>query len=282
MAGAARWAAGAAGSPSGTASPAVPIIASPVPACTVCPSGTTIRSSTPLAGEGISVSTLSVFTSSSGSNSLTDCPSAFSHFETVPSTTDSPSCGMVTWVGMSAPASGRWSVVGGRCSTRRTALRQTVHQGIGHLSKLLDERFGGIRVASLEVTQFVREGELRIHLSQGTECLEKELPKLARAPPRLSLGDIGRHRHGGALHLTGQSKPLVGREPLGNPVGFLRQLNPLLPHNQVPVVPDLHVPLLGDSASLPPHLTTDHSPLTTAPSTPPTLASPRRSFPGST
>jgi hypothetical protein len=51
---------------------------------------------TPEVGEGISVSTLSVETSSSASSASTRSPSFFSHRVTVPSETLSPRRGMVT------------------------------------------------------------------------------------------------------------------------------------------------------------------------------------------
>jgi len=58
---------------------------------------------TPEVGLGISESTLSVFTSSKDSNSWMLSPSFFNHFITVPSTTDSPNCGMITCVAMLPP-----------------------------------------------------------------------------------------------------------------------------------------------------------------------------------
>ena len=68
--------------------------ASSAPTATVSSSPTTILVSTPEAGDGISVSTLSVETSSSGSSALTWSPSCLSHRVTVPSLTLSPSAGM--------------------------------------------------------------------------------------------------------------------------------------------------------------------------------------------
>jgi hypothetical protein len=50
----------------------------------------------PVAGDGISVSTLSVETSSSGSSAVTCSPSFFSQRVTVPSVTLSPSWGIDT------------------------------------------------------------------------------------------------------------------------------------------------------------------------------------------
>ena len=54
--------------------------------------------STPADGEGISVFTLSVAISTSGWSRSTRCPGCASHFTIVPSTTDSPSWGIVTVV----------------------------------------------------------------------------------------------------------------------------------------------------------------------------------------
>ena len=70
--------------------------ASCAPTATVSSSSTTMPRRMPDAGDGISVSTLSVDTSSSGSSALTRSPSFFSQRVTVPSVTLSPSWGMVT------------------------------------------------------------------------------------------------------------------------------------------------------------------------------------------
>jgi hypothetical protein len=67
-------------------------------ACTVCPSLARISFSTPVTGAGTSALTLSVSTSSMGSNSTTWSPGLTSHLEMVPSCTDSPSCGITTRV----------------------------------------------------------------------------------------------------------------------------------------------------------------------------------------
>jgi len=67
-----------------------------VPTSTVSSSGTRISSRTPDAGEGTSVSTLSVATSSRGSSASTVSPTALSQEETVPSVTDSPRAGIFT------------------------------------------------------------------------------------------------------------------------------------------------------------------------------------------
>jgi hypothetical protein len=67
-----------------------------VPTLTVCPSGTAISVTTPDSGEGTSLLTLSVITSTRGSYFSTRSPWRFSQRATVPSTTLSPSLGMVT------------------------------------------------------------------------------------------------------------------------------------------------------------------------------------------
>jgi hypothetical protein len=54
--------------------------------------------SVPAAGDGTSVSTLSVEISNSGSSWATSSPSCFSHFRIVPSMTVSPSWGILTCI----------------------------------------------------------------------------------------------------------------------------------------------------------------------------------------
>src|SRR5262245_23633178 len=71
------------------------------PTSTVSSSWALISSSLPATGEGISVSTLSVETSRSGSSTATSSPMDLSHWVTVPSVTLSPSAGRVTSVAMS-------------------------------------------------------------------------------------------------------------------------------------------------------------------------------------
>src|SRR5438105_9763339 len=82
----------------GALSPSAPtsISASGAPTEIVWPASARIFSSLPLAGAGISASTLSVVTSTSASPSRTESPGCFSHLATVPSVTDSPISGRVT------------------------------------------------------------------------------------------------------------------------------------------------------------------------------------------
>ena len=85
--------------PAASAPPAEPsssMTASSAPTATVSSSATVMPRRMPDTGEGISVSTLSVETSSSGSSASTCSPSRFSQRVTVPSVTLSPSCGMDT------------------------------------------------------------------------------------------------------------------------------------------------------------------------------------------
>src|SRR3954452_1122588 len=84
--------------------------ASSAPTATVSSSPTTILVRVPEAGDGISVSTLSVETSSSGSSAWTWSPSCLSHRVTVPSLTLSPSAGMVTEVDIGSRAPSRRAV----------------------------------------------------------------------------------------------------------------------------------------------------------------------------
>ncbi len=107
-AGSAGWAAGSAccgsgadswaGAGAGSAEPPSPspMTASSPPTSTVSSSCATIFCRTPAAGDGISVSTLSVETSSNGSSTSTRSPSCFNHRVTVPSVTLSPSAGIWT------------------------------------------------------------------------------------------------------------------------------------------------------------------------------------------
>ncbi len=81
--------------------PGWPIFASSPPTATVTSSSAVMDSSVPDTGEGISVSTLSVETSTSGSSAATWSPTFFSQRVTVPSVTDSPSSGIST--GVAAP-----------------------------------------------------------------------------------------------------------------------------------------------------------------------------------
>ena len=94
-------AAGSADAPS-----AAPMTASSVPTSTVSSSATLISSSVPEAGDGISVSTLSVEISRSGSSVWTWSPTCLSQRVTVPSVTLSPSAGRVTDVPPALPPVG--------------------------------------------------------------------------------------------------------------------------------------------------------------------------------
>ena len=68
------------------------------PTATVVSTGTSIARSVPATGDGISVSTLSVETSSSASSTATESPTFLSQRVTVPSLTDSPRAGIVITV----------------------------------------------------------------------------------------------------------------------------------------------------------------------------------------
>jgi hypothetical protein len=71
---------------------------------TVWPASALMAERVPLAGEGISASTLSVEISNNGSSRSTLSPTCFSHLVMVPSVMDSPICGISTSV--PPPASG--------------------------------------------------------------------------------------------------------------------------------------------------------------------------------
>ena len=75
--------------------PAPPMTARRAPTGTVVSTGTSIEIIVPATGEGISVSTLSVDTSSKASSTATLSPTPFNQRVTVPSLTLSPSAGIV-------------------------------------------------------------------------------------------------------------------------------------------------------------------------------------------
>ena len=85
-----------------------PMTARTAPTSTVSSSAALISSTTPAAGEGISVSTLSVEISSKGSSASTVSPTCFNHRLTVPSVTLSPSAGRVTSVDMALETPFSW------------------------------------------------------------------------------------------------------------------------------------------------------------------------------
>ena len=90
-------------------SPSSPTTHSSAPTSTVSSSSALISSSVPATGEGISVSTLSVETSSKGSSTSTVSPTCLSHRVMVPSVTDSPSSGSFTGVDIGFLRSSSWS-----------------------------------------------------------------------------------------------------------------------------------------------------------------------------
>ena len=81
-----------------TSAPGAAMRARTVPTSTVSPSWTRISATTPSAGLGTSVSTLSVEISSSGSSRPIGSPTWRSHFVTVPSETETPIWGITTSV----------------------------------------------------------------------------------------------------------------------------------------------------------------------------------------
>ena len=72
-----------------------------------------MASSTPATGDGISVSTLSVETSSKASSTATVSPTFFNQRVTVPSLTDSPSAGIAITVPAAADAAAGGAATGG-------------------------------------------------------------------------------------------------------------------------------------------------------------------------
>src|SRR3954451_18318526 len=74
----------------------VSIVARTVPTSTVIPTSTSSDVTRPVAGDGTSVSTLSVEISTIGSSDSIQSPTRFFNSTTVPSATDTPICGIVT------------------------------------------------------------------------------------------------------------------------------------------------------------------------------------------
>src|SRR5690242_15206068 len=130
-----------------------PMTASSAPTSTVSSSATRILVSTPAAGDGISVSTLSVETSRRGSSASTCSPSCLSQRVTVPSVTLSPRAGMVTDVGIGAALlqAGGWEGVG-----RRSAVG--VQRLAGQHHRRLADDLGQRRVRVHELGDLLRQG----------------------------------------------------------------------------------------------------------------------------
>ena len=84
--------------------------------------GTSIAVITPATGDGISVSTLSVETSKSGSSIAIESPTFFSQRVTVPSVTDSPKAGMVTTVPFPFPLAATGAATGSGVVTTGAAI----------------------------------------------------------------------------------------------------------------------------------------------------------------
>src|SRR5207237_2338906 len=96
------------------------------PTPTVPPCGTSIFSSTPAAGEGTSIFTLSVSSSTSGSSCFTGSPTDLSQRAIVASVTDSPIAG--TLIAMLIPALVPLNVPGEHRSGAAGILLQKVDQ----------------------------------------------------------------------------------------------------------------------------------------------------------
>ena len=86
---------------------------------------TSIARIVPVAGEGISVSTLSVETSRSGSSTLIASPTFLSQRVTVPSVTDSPRAGIVTTTPEELAAGAATTGTGGAITTGAAGVSRT-------------------------------------------------------------------------------------------------------------------------------------------------------------
>src|ERR1700722_15725026 len=121
--GAATGGATAAGCPS-----ASPITPTTVLIWTVFPSAIFTSVSTPLAGDGISASTLSVEISNRGSSRCTVSPGFLSHLVMVPSKIDSPIWGMITSVGMDSLSQRELLILEHSCGRRVGARSQIIQR----------------------------------------------------------------------------------------------------------------------------------------------------------
>src|SRR5712692_194047 len=175
------------------------------PACTVWPSLARISRRMPVTGAGTSALTLSVSTSSMGSNSTTLSPGLTSHFEMVPSWTDSPSCGITTRVILGilmassgpSPLAGRgkglgtWRSQSGSSVGRQLSQRLGDLLGVGHEEVLHRGcvRYGGNVQAAESLHRRVQPaprlvGDQRRHL--GTDGDAEVVLVQHQAPARLA------------------------------------------------------------------------------------------------
>jgi pyruvate/2-oxoglutarate dehydrogenase complex dihydrolipoamide acyltransferase (E2) component len=145
-----------------SASAAVSMIAISALLGTVAPSSTRISVRVPSNGDGTSAFTLSVMTSSSGSDLATWSPGFFSHFPTVPSATLSPSWGIVTLATSLVPPLGRPGA-GPRDRPRYVAIVSPIRADCAHLARCrrLTGSGGGAR-------QHRRPGDARLGLGTGS------------------------------------------------------------------------------------------------------------------
>src|SRR5690242_19617795 len=119
----------AAGAGVDAAAPLSSILPTTVLIATVLPSSTNTCDNTPAAGDGISVSTLSVEISNKGSSRSTCSPGFFSHFVSVPSTILSPIWGITTSIMKLSPLL-RWPLPHGRGSIALGAAGNPAQTGV--------------------------------------------------------------------------------------------------------------------------------------------------------
>ena len=93
--------------------------------------GTSIANKMPATGEGISVSTLSVETSSNASSTATESPTFFNQRVTVPSETDSPRAGIEITVPAPLAAGATGAATGSGAATTGATTTGAVTTGAG-------------------------------------------------------------------------------------------------------------------------------------------------------
>src|SRR5205823_931365 len=136
---------------------------------TVFPSSTRISANVPAAGEGISVSTLSVEISKRGSSRSTRSPDFLSHLVRVPSTMLSPIWGITTSVISVLPLSSR-----NRCIEQHLAVENTAKvrsQPAAHLVQTgahAERLHGGDRLSQSAGDNVLEIAQIRSHVQRKT------------------------------------------------------------------------------------------------------------------
>src|SRR5215213_4243419 len=164
------------------------------PTVTVSPASARISVRVPLAGEGISASTLSVEISTSVSSCSTVSPADLAHSRIVPSETDSPICGIVMSIVFASPAcSGSGSAAGSSSPaaagalplvgaiSARTAPTSTVSPSAKWIFTTVPEAGAGTSASTLSVEISTRVSSSAI-VSPSCLCHSRMVPSETDSP----------------------------------------------------------------------------------------------------